>query len=152
MDIIKIEQLVKLIENSNINELEVKEGKNCIRIMRHSDANITQNISSIESSNREIQNNNAQANPPDKSVTNNEITQNKQIKSPMVGTFYQSPSPNSEPFVIEGQKVNVGDTLCIIEAMKIMNRIEAESSGTINKILVENGSPVEYGQILFTID
>ena len=74
------------------------------------------------------------------------------VKSPMVGTFYNAPSPESAPFVQIGQSVNVGDTLCIIEAMKILNQIESDKSGTITKILVENAEPVEYGQPLFIIE
>ncbi len=75
-----------------------------------------------------------------------------QIKSPMVGTYYSAGSPTSDPFVSEGQKVNTGDTLCIIEAMKMMNQIEADKSGTVRSILVENGSPVEFDQVLFIIE
>jgi acetyl-CoA carboxylase biotin carboxyl carrier protein len=76
----------------------------------------------------------------------------QQIKSPMVGTFYSSASPTSDQFVSEGQKVKLGDTLCIIEAMKMMNQIEADKSGTIRSIMVENGSPVEFDQVLFIIE
>jgi acetyl-CoA carboxylase biotin carboxyl carrier protein len=75
-----------------------------------------------------------------------------QIKSPMVGTFYRSPSPGTKSFVEEGQRVNVGDTLCIIEAMKILNQIESDKAGTLVKVLVENGQPVEYNQPLFIIE
>ena len=75
-----------------------------------------------------------------------------QVKSPMVGTFYESASPTSGPFVTPGQKVSVGDTLCIIEAMKMMNQIEADKSGTVRSILVENGSPVEFDQVMFIIE
>jgi acetyl-CoA carboxylase biotin carboxyl carrier protein len=74
------------------------------------------------------------------------------VKSPMVGTFYRSPSPGSKPFIEVGQQVSVGDTLCIIEAMKILNQIESDKAGTVKKILVENGQPVEYNQPLFIIE
>ena len=74
------------------------------------------------------------------------------VRSPMVGTFYRAPAPGSAPFVEEGQKVKAGDTLCIIEAMKILNQIECESAGTVRRILVENGQPVEYNQPLFVIE
>jgi acetyl-CoA carboxylase biotin carboxyl carrier protein len=74
------------------------------------------------------------------------------VKSPMVGTFYSAASPTSDPFVSEGQQVNVGDTLCIIEAMKMMNQIEADKAGTVRSILVDNGSPVEFDQVLFVIE
>jgi len=74
------------------------------------------------------------------------------VRSPMVGTFYRAPSPGSAPFVEEGQRVKAGDTLCIIEAMKILNQIECENSGTVRRILVENGQPVEYNQPLFVIE
>jgi acetyl-CoA carboxylase biotin carboxyl carrier protein len=81
-----------------------------------------------------------------------EEIQGHTVNSPMVGTFYRSPSPGSKPFVEEGQTVAVGDTLCIIEAMKILNQIESDKAGTVKKILVENGQPVEYNEPLFIID
>jgi len=157
MDIQKIEQLIALIENSNVNEIEIKEGETSIRItgshphpihalapsqfIHHALAaphHTTQAASTV-----------ATVTPtPEKA---DQLPQGKQVKSPMVGTFYQSPSPGAAPFVTEGQAVKAGDTLCIIEAMKIMNQIEAEHSGTVLKILVPDGSPVEYDQPLFII-
>jgi acetyl-CoA carboxylase biotin carboxyl carrier protein len=81
-----------------------------------------------------------------------EVDTGHQVKSPMVGTFYSAASPTSGPFVSQGQQVNAGDTLCIIEAMKMMNQIEADKSGTVKSILVEDGSPVEFDQVLFIIE
>ncbi|MEW8498106.1 MAG: acetyl-CoA carboxylase biotin carboxyl carrier protein, partial [Candidatus Thiodiazotropha taylori] len=81
-----------------------------------------------------------------------EEIQGHAVRSPMVGTFYRSPSPGSKPFVEEGQQVSVGDTLCIIEAMKILNQIESDKAGTVRKILVDNGQPVEYNEPLYIID
>ncbi|WP_440683391.1 acetyl-CoA carboxylase biotin carboxyl carrier protein [Cysteiniphilum halobium] len=158
MDIQKIEQLIALIEKSNVNEIEIKEGETSIRItgsqpqpvhalspqqfIHHAPYGMPQQPAAVES---QIQ----QATPAEKPADS--LPQGKQVKSPMVGTFYQSPSPGAAAFVSEGQAVKAGDTLCIIEAMKIMNQIEADHSGTVLKILVEDGSPVEYDQPLFII-
>ncbi|MDA0910371.1 MAG: acetyl-CoA carboxylase biotin carboxyl carrier protein [Proteobacteria bacterium] len=155
MDIQKIEQLIALIEKSNVNEIEIKEGETSIRItgihpqpvhalapqqfIHHAPAAMPQQPVAAEPQAQHA------AKPADS------LPQGKQVKSPMVGTFYQSPSPGAASFVTEGQAVKAGDTLCIIEAMKIMNQIEADHSGTLLKILVEDGSPVEYDQPLFII-
>ncbi|WP_440993878.1 acetyl-CoA carboxylase biotin carboxyl carrier protein [Cysteiniphilum litorale] len=158
MDIQKIEQLIALIEKSNVNEIEIKEGETSIRItgshpqpvhtlapqqfIHHAPAAMPQQPVAAEAQAQH-------AAPAAKPVDS--LPQGKQVKSPMVGTFYQSPSPGAASFVTEGQAVKAGDTLCIIEAMKIMNQIEADHSGTVLKILVEDGSPVEYDQPLFII-
>ncbi|WP_192484460.1 MULTISPECIES: acetyl-CoA carboxylase biotin carboxyl carrier protein [Cysteiniphilum] len=158
MDIQKIEQLIALIEKSNVNEIEIKEGETSIRItgshpqpvqaltpqqfIHHAPAAMSQQSVAAEPQAQ-------QATPTEKPAES--LPQGKHLKSPMVGTFYQSPSPGAASFVTEGQAVKAGDTLCIIEAMKIMNQIEAEHSGTVIKILVEDGSPVEYDQPLFII-
>lgn len=146
MDIRKIKKLIELLEESGIAELEIKEGEESVRICRYSPmlqaaaplaaqpgASIQASVAAIE-------------------PTINVDLSGQQIKSPMVGTFYASASPTSGPFVREGQKVNIGDTLCIIEAMKMMNQIEADKSGVIKSILVENASPVEFDQVLFIIE
>ncbi|WP_440617220.1 acetyl-CoA carboxylase biotin carboxyl carrier protein [Cysteiniphilum sp. 6C5] len=158
MDIQKIEQLIALIEKSNVNEIEIKEGETSIRItgshpqpvnalapqqfIHHTPAAMPQQTATFEPQTQQA----ASAAKPAET-----LPQGKQVKSPMVGTFYQSPSPGASSFVTEGQAVKAGDTLCIIEAMKIMNQIEADHSGTVLKILVEDGSPVEYDQPLFII-
>ena len=152
MDIKKIEQLITLIESSNVNEIEIKEGETSIRItgiqtaphaapqaVYHAAPQAPASIAPQPV----VETPKAEAKP--------NLPQGEQVKSPMVGTFYQSPSPGAAAFVQEGQAVKKGDTLCIIEAMKIMNQIEAETSGTILKIIPEDGSPVEFDQPLFII-
>ncbi|MGZ5043884.1 MAG: acetyl-CoA carboxylase biotin carboxyl carrier protein [Methylobacter sp.] len=145
MDIRKIKKLIEIIEESGIAELEIKEGEESIRISRYSAAPAAAAYAPAP----------AAAAPavaaPAALPTEEKITGHV-IKSPMVGTFYRSASPGTKVFVEVGQSVQVGDTLCIIEAMKILNQIEADKSGTVTKILVENAEPVEYGQPLFIIE
>ena len=152
MDLRKLKKLIDLVEESGIAELEVTEGEEKVRITRVS-PNST--VHYAQPMTMQVPQHAAPAAAPAAaeapavvSVANNPGT----VKSPMVGTFYRRPSPQSTPFVEVGQQVNVGDTLCIIEAMKLMNEIEADASGVIKAILVENGEPVEYGQPLFIID
>ena len=150
MDIRKIKKLIEIIEESGIAEFEITEGEESIRISKYST-------------------NAVMAAPPVAPVmiapvpVAAAVSEGQQepvaeeyaghvVNSPMVGTFYVSASPGSKVFVELGQTVNVGDTLCIIEAMKILNQIEAETSGTVTKILVENAQAVEYGQPLFVIN
>jgi acetyl-CoA carboxylase biotin carboxyl carrier protein len=142
MDIRKIKKLIELLEESGISELEIKEGEESVRISRQS-AVITQQIAPAAL---------AQAAPTAAAPAAIEEVSGHQVKSPMVGTFYGAASPTSGPFVTQGQQVNVGDTLCIIEAMKMMNQIEADKAGAIRSILVEDGSPVEFDQVLFIIE
>jgi acetyl-CoA carboxylase biotin carboxyl carrier protein len=147
MDIRKVKKLIELLEESGISELEIHEGEESVRISRHS-ASVVQNVPATPAPMS------APATPQPASVSEPPKTESSghQIKSPMVGTYYASASPTSEPFVTRGQKVNAGDTLCIIEAMKMMNQIEADKSGVVTSIMVENGSPVEFDQVLFTIE
>jgi len=145
MDIRKIKKLIELLEESGIAELEIHEGEESVRISRQSTV-----VQTIAAAPAPIA---APASAPaNVSEAPAPAISGHQIKSPMVGTFYSSASPTSDPFVAEGQKVNIGDTLCIIEAMKMMNQIEADKSGTVRSILVENGSPVEFDQVLFIIE
>jgi len=145
MDIRKIKKLIELIEESDIAELEIHEGEESVRISRYSSSAppmiagpvVPQQAPPLAPSNEQ---------PGEEKITGHIV------RSPMVGTFYRSPSPGSKNFVDIGQQVNVGDTLCIIEAMKILNQIEADKSGKIVTILVENAQPVEYNQPLFVID
>jgi acetyl-CoA carboxylase biotin carboxyl carrier protein len=147
MDIRKIKKLIEIIEESGIAELEIKEGEEAIRISRYSTmpspAAYGQAPATMLSSNTTV----VAALP-----TSDEKLTGHIVKSPMVGTFYRSASPGTKVFVEIGQAVQNGDTLCIIEAMKILNQIEADKSGTVTKILVENAEPVEYGQPLFVIE
>ncbi|MCH7882214.1 MAG: acetyl-CoA carboxylase biotin carboxyl carrier protein [Proteobacteria bacterium] len=148
MDIRKVKKLIELLEDSDIAELEIKEGEESVRISRQ--VNPMQQVplapAPVYPAPALAPAANAESAPAKAEFSGHEV------KSPMVGTFYSSASPTSGPFVTEGQKVNVGDTLCIIEAMKMMNQIEADKAGTIRSILVENGSPVEYDQLLFIIE
>ena len=143
MDIRKIKKLIEIIEESGIAELEIKEGEESIRISRYSAAPAA--IAYAPTLGAEAPTTIALA-PTEEKITGHVV------KSPMVGTFYRSASPGTKVFAEIGQSVQVGDTLCIIEAMKILNQIESDKSGTITKILVENAEPVEYGQPLFIIE
>ena len=144
MDIRKVKKLIELLEESGISELEIKEGEESVRISRQS--TITQYAALAAAPTVA-----AQA-PVSAAPVPAAEPRGHHVKSPMVGTYYGAASPSSEPFVKEGQQVNVGDTLCIIEAMKMMNQIECDKTGTISKILIENGSPVEFDQIMFIIE
>jgi len=145
MDIRKIKKLIEIIEESGIAELEIKEGEEAIRISRYSSAAPAAPVSYQPAPVAPAPSATA-ALPVEEKITGHVV------KSPMVGTFYRSASPGTKVFVEIGQSVQVGTTLCIIEAMKILNQIEADKSGVISKILVENAEPVEYGQPLFIIE
>ena len=152
MDLRKIKKLMELLEESGIAEIEVKEGEESIKLSRNTQA--VQNIINPAETNQIIT---AADNVRDKTLTDDKKDKSKElpdgdiITSPMVGTFYRSASPESKPFVEKGQKVSKGDTLCILEAMKMMNQVNAESGGTIIDILVDDADPVEFGQPLFVI-
>ena len=153
MDIRKVKKLIELIEESGVAEIEIKEGEESVRISRQSQTSPTMMAAPA-----------AFAPPPAPAAAPAavveapsaepaaEAIEGHAIKSPMVGTFYRAPSPGATAFVEVGQTVSAGDTLCIIEAMKLLNQIEADKAGTIKAILVENGQPVEYDQPLFIID
>jgi acetyl-CoA carboxylase biotin carboxyl carrier protein len=145
MDIRKIKKLIEIIEESDIAELEIKEGEECIRISRYSAAPAPVAYAPAPASAAPIATA-VTAAPAEEKITGHVV------KSPMVGTFYRSASPGTKVFVEIGQAVMAGDTLCIIEAMKILNQIEADKSGVITQILVDNAEPVEYGQPLFIIE
>jgi len=138
----RLEELVKFMEENDLCELEIEEEGRKIKLKKY-----TPTISEINLSQEK------------KELTSSEVTSQKETKkenliemtSPMVGTFYRAPSPGAKPFVEEGDVINPGDVVCIIEAMKLMNEIKAEVKGEIVKILVENGEPVEFGQPLFLI-
>lgn len=151
MDLRKLKKLIDLVEESGISELELTEGEEKVRISRagsvvaapqvvHHAPAVSAPVAPAQGTTAD----NAAEAPAEK-------IDGAVIESPMVGTFYRASSPDSSPFVEVGDKVEVGDTLCIIEAMKLLNEIEADKSGVIKKILVENGQPVEYGEQLFVI-
>ena len=151
MDIRKIKKLIELLEESGIAELEIKEGEESVRISRQSSA-IVQTLAPAAPPMAAPMPGAAPAPAPAAAAEPAAAETGHEVKSPMVGTFYAAASPTSEPFVTQGQQVSIGDTLCIIEAMKMMNQIEADKAGTVRSILVENGSPVEFDQVLFIID
>lgn len=156
MDIRKIKRLIELLEESGINEIEICEGEESVRISRGAATGAPQPTY------YQVPPQTAPSAPtPDAGPTSSqaaaEVTTPAEptghtVRSPMVGTLYRSPSPGSPAFVEEGQEVEAGETLCIIEAMKMLNQIEADKSGTVRGILVENGQPVEFDQPLFVID
>lgn len=155
MDIRSIRKLIEIVEQSDIAEIEIKEGEHNIRITRSKEpvimqAPAQQMIQAAPAPAAAPIGAPAAAEAPVEAPAAETIA-GHEIKSPMVGTFYITPAPDAEPFVKVGDHVSVGDTLCIIEAMKIMNPIESDVSGTVTKILVNAGDPVEYGQILFVI-
>jgi acetyl-CoA carboxylase biotin carboxyl carrier protein len=151
MDLRKLKTLIELVESSGIAELEISEGEERVRITRTA-ASTQQTYTPILSSNIAAAAP-AQASTPAAAVepVKPAVMEGHVVKSPMVGTFYRSASPGSKAFVDVGQSVNSGETVCIIEAMKLLNEIEADQSGVIKAILVENGQPVEFGQPLFVI-
>ncbi len=146
MDIRKIKKLIELLQESGIAEIEIKEGEESLRISRSVNVSVTSTVPapSAEPATAPAT---AQAEEPAKE----DLPEGHVVTSPMVGTFYRSPSPGAKPFVELGQQVEVGETLCIIEAMKMLNQIEADQAGKIAAILAENAQPVEYGQPLFVI-
>ncbi|SCZ52019.1 acetyl-CoA carboxylase biotin carboxyl carrier protein [Thiohalomonas denitrificans] len=145
MDIRKVKKLIELLEESGIAEIEIHEGEESVRISRntHSAAPAPAPVVAAPA---------AEAPAPAPEPAEPEMPSGHQVTSPIVGTYYSSPSPGVKAFVEEGQRVNAGDTLCIIEAMKIMNQIEADKTGTVKAVLVENGQPVEFGQPLVVIE
>lgn len=159
MDIRKVKKLMEMLEDSSLAEMEIIEGEESIRLSKSS------NVENFNASNQIPQNvihqspnnfSNNQETKVESSATQNsseiENISGHEIKSPMVGTFYEAPSPGSKPFVNVGDSVKAGDTLCIIEAMKMLNQIESDKSGVIKAILVENAQPVEFNQVIFVIE
>ena len=148
MDIRKVKKLIELLEQSGVAEIEIHEGEESVRISRHPSGtswiaapvagqSVPAGAAVVPSGKP------AEPPPPQEGHT---------ITAPMVGTFYGAPAPGAKPFVQIGSKVEVGDTLCIIEAMKMMNQIESDTAGTIVAVLAENGEPVEFGQPLFIVE
>lgn len=153
MDIRKVKKLIELLEESNIDEIEIKEGEESVRISRNSAAIPTYAAPPMApmAAPAPVAPAPAAAAPVAEAAPSAPSINGHVVKSPMVGTFYHAPSPGSPAFVEVGQHVKVGDVLCIIEAMKMMNQIEADKPGTIEAILVEDGQPVEFDQPLVTI-
>lgn len=156
MDIRKIKKLIELVEESGIMEIEISEGEESVRISRGSPAPVANHVQyqlpatpapvatpAVTPAVAQV----AEAN----TSTTDELSGHI-IRSPMVGTFYRSPSPEAAPFVEVGQSVKVGDALCIVEAMKMMNRIEADKAGVVKAILINDGTPVEFDEPLIIIE
>ncbi|MBT8077905.1 MAG: acetyl-CoA carboxylase biotin carboxyl carrier protein [Gammaproteobacteria bacterium] len=162
MDIRKVKKLIELLDESGIAEIEITEGEESVRISRHSHGapTIAPMAAPVMPAPALAAAAPAAAAPaptapsaPEPPGANLDLEEEgSAVTAPMVGTFYSAPSPGSPQFVEVGDRVNEGDTLCIIEAMKMMNQIESEFSGVVKSIRVQNGEPVEYGQILFVID
>ena len=151
MDLRKLKKLIDLVEESGITEIEVTEGEEKVRITRTIAAAAPVYAAPAPAAAMAAVPAPVATTPASAAAPAARDLSNAQ-KSPMVGTFYRAPGPNASAFVEVGQQVKAGDTLCIIEAMKLMNEIEAEKSGTVKEILVENGTPVEYGEPLFIIE
>jgi acetyl-CoA carboxylase biotin carboxyl carrier protein len=155
MDIRKVKKLIELLEASGVAEIEITEGEESVRISRQLQAPPMPQYYAPPPA--------APAPPPaaapasplsaeaGDAAADSGRPKGQEVKAPMVGTFYAAPSPGASPFVEVGTQVNVGDTLCVIEAMKMMNQIESDVAGVVRSVEVENGEPVEYGQVLFVI-
>ncbi|MCG3730805.1 acetyl-CoA carboxylase biotin carboxyl carrier protein [Vibrio cincinnatiensis] len=150
MDIRKIKKLIELVEESGISELEISEGEESVRISRHNPAPAQVHYAAAPAPAPATAPAPVAAEVPAAPAA--KVQTGHMVLSPMVGTFYRSPSPDSKSFIEVGQTVSAGDTLCIVEAMKMMNQIEADKSGVVTEILVEDGQPVEFDQPLVVIE
>ena len=150
MDIRKIKKLIELIEESDIEEIEIKEGDDAVRISRRKQVTEVAHqpafVATAPPTPSPVETTNQPESEPASPSLNGHV-----VRSPMVGTFYRAASPSAPSFIEVGQTVKAGDTICIVEAMKMMNQIEADKSGTVSEILIENGQPVEFDQPLITI-
>ena len=153
MDLRKLKKLIDLVQESGIAELEITEGEEKVRIARGGAVSVTPLAAGAPPVAAAAPGSAAAAPAiaPAAAPVPEAAPEGHVVKSPMVGTFYRSPSPDAKPFVEVGATIKAGETICVLEAMKLMNEIEADASGTIKAILVENGQPVEYGQALFII-
>jgi acetyl-CoA carboxylase biotin carboxyl carrier protein len=149
MDLRKLKKLIDLVQESGISELEVTEGEEKVRIAKSALSGVLPAQYQIPTGLPAMPTAGAAGSPLSNEEEN--VPEGHEVKSPMVGTFYRSPSPGANAFVEVGQTVKQGDTLCIIEAMKLLNEIEADVSGVIKAILADNGQPVEFGEPLFVI-
>ena len=158
MDIRKVKKLIEMLEESSLAEIEIREGEETIRISRAS--SVGTGATGLNTATQGIHHAAAAPSPspaahvraPSEPVAAPAVPAGHAVTSPMVGTFYRSPSPGAQPFVDIGTEVKVGDVLCIIEAMKMMNQIESDKAGVIKAILKETGQPVEFGEPLFVIE
>ena len=150
MDIRKVKKLIELLEESGISELEISEGEESVRISRHPRGGAPAAVAYAPAAAAPA----PSAAPPPATAAGEHKTRNDEhtVTSPMVGTYYASPSPGAKSFVEIGMEIKVGQVLCIIEAMKMMNQIESDKAGRVTAILASNGDPVEFGQPLFIIE
>ena len=146
MDIRKVKKLIEMLENSNLEEIEIQEGEESVRLVKSHGVTPTAAQSFILPQEPSVQDS-EDSNQEDEEI----VKEGNLINSPMVGTFYASASPGAKPFISVGDLVAEGDVVCIVEAMKMMNEIKSEFSGTVLSVNVENSEPVEYGQSLFEI-
>ena len=147
MDIRKVKKLIEMLENSNLEEIEIQEGEESVRLVKS-----TNRTQAIAPQSIVLPQETVTQEAVDLSVTDEEIKEDtNSINSPMVGTFYASASPGAKPFISVGDIITEGDVVCIVEAMKMMNEIKSDFSGTVLSVNVENSEPVEYGQSLFEI-
>jgi acetyl-CoA carboxylase biotin carboxyl carrier protein len=148
VDIRKVKKLIELLEESGIAEIEISEGEDSVRISRYSGVAPVAAMAPVPAS--------ITAPPPEsraaEAAAPEPVSSGHEVTAPMVGTYYSAPAPGAKPFVEIGSEVDVGDTLCIVEAMKMMNQIESDVAGRVVSILVENGAPVEFGQVLFVVE
>ncbi|SRR5579871_16401 len=158
MDIRKVKKLIELLEESGVAEIEIKEGEESVRISRHGSAPVTTYVQgapapapALPAAPAPAPAASAAARPVVEEADSGPRAENS-VTAPMVGTFYASASPGAKAFVEVGSEVKVGQTLCIIEAMKMMNQIESDKAGKVAAVLVKNGDPVEFGQPLFVIE
>lgn len=159
MDIRKIKKLIELLEESSVTEIEMQEGEEFIRLSRqgavqpmaHAQHPLMHTPPMFQHAAQPVHSPIADAHVPPAKAHDDKHPSGHRVRSPMVGTYYATPSPDAPQFVTVGQRVKAGDTLCIIEAMKMFNEIEADRTGTVVEILVSNGEPVEYDQPLFII-
>ena len=147
MDLRKVKKLIELLEESGLSEIEITEGDDKVRITKGGKQVPQRNIvETIQESETLTPNENI-----DEHAKQKNNAEFHEVKAPMIGTYYQSPEPDAEAFVKVGDPISDGDTLCIIEAMKMMNKIESDISGTIERIMIQNGDPVEFDQVLFLV-
>lgn len=151
MDIRKVKKLIELLEESGISEIEISEGEESVRISRYPQPG-TLGASGVTTVSAPAAPAAAPPAPTAAEAAAPPAARGHQVTAPMVGTFYSGPAPGAKPFVEIGSEVKPGDTLCVIEAMKMMNQIESEVAGKVVSVLVENGNPVEFGQALFIIE
>ena len=153
MDLRKLKKLIDLVQESGISELEVTEGEEKVRIAKFPAAGAMMSMPAPipQPAPVTVAASVASSNPGGAAAAEKDVPEGHVVRSPMVGTFYRAASPGAKAFADIGQKVTVGERLCIIEAMKLMNEIESDADGVVKAVLVENGQPVEYGQPLFVI-